>query len=390
MITVNGIFNYTGKPGYTGSDCESECSEWQYGQGCDNQCTCVVENTVDCDHVDGLCNCKPGFEGSDCESECGPTNYGQDCENICTCVMENTVDCDHVDGTCVCKPGYEGSDCESECSDWQYGQGCDNQCSCVVENTADCDHVDGTCTCHPGFSGSDCEIVPTPAPELCNGEQFYFPDLENRCKFYQCDKFGAIFNMPCEYGLIWNQTELDCVPPPNGIYDCGGAPLPETAPTKKPWTGTVPTQGPTQPYPPGPYPPVCGGSRFYYPDIENKCKFWQCDRFNRIFHMPCAYGLVWNQTEKDCVWPVGEYECGEADPEPITVIEKCKTAKVDLVFVLDSSGSVTAKNFEKVKGFVKDFLKDADIDNDAVRVGVNVYSSLSTVSFNLNTYSSKD
>jgi len=105
--------------------------------------------------------------------------------------------------------------------------------------------------------------------------------------------------------------------------------------------------------------------------------------------MPCAYGLVWNQTEKDCVWPVGEYECGEADPEPITVIEKCKTAKVDLVFVLDSSGSVTAKNFEKVKGFVKDFLKDADIDNDAVRVGVNVYSSLSTVSFNLNTYSSK-
>ena len=59
---------------------------------------------------------------------------------------------------------------------------------------------------------------------------------------------------------------------------------------------------------------VCDGSRFYYPDIENKCKFWQCDRFNRIFHMPCAYGLVWNQTEKDCVWPVGEYECGgEAD-----------------------------------------------------------------------------
>ena len=60
-----------------------------------------------------------------------------------------------------------------------------------------------------------------------------------------------------------------------------------------------------------------------------------------------------------------------------------------MVFVLDSSGSVTAKNFEKVKGFVKDFLKDADIDNDAVRVGVNVYSSLSTVSFNLNTYSTK-
>ena len=46
----------------------TECSEWQYGQGCDNQCTCVVENTVDCDHVDGLCNCKPGYTGSDCES----------------------------------------------------------------------------------------------------------------------------------------------------------------------------------------------------------------------------------------------------------------------------------------------------------------------------------
>ena len=46
-------------------------------------------------------------------TECSATTYGQDCANTCSCVAENTADCDNVDGTCTCKPGFDGSDCES-------------------------------------------------------------------------------------------------------------------------------------------------------------------------------------------------------------------------------------------------------------------------------------
>ena len=66
----------------------------------------------------------------------------------------------------------------------------------------------------------------------------------------------------------------------------------------------------------------------------------------------------------------------------------CTHEKVDLVFVLDSSGSV-GTNFEKVKSFIKKFLKEADIDGGSVRIGINVYSTFDEVAFNLNTYSSK-
>ena len=70
-------------------------------------------------------------------------------------------------------------------------------------------------------------------------------------------------------------------------------------------------------------------------------------------------------------------------------ISVCKHAEVDLVFVLDYSGSVKAGNFTLVKKFTKDFLRDADIDGGSVRVGVIVYSTDNKVAFNLNNFSSK-
>lgn len=59
------------------------------------------------------------------------------------------------------------------------------------------------------------------------------------------------------------------------------------------------------------------------------------------------------------------------------------------MFVLDASTSVTAPNFELMKGFVRDFLTDADIDNDKVRVGVVIYSTADYVMFQLNEYKTK-
>ena len=67
----------------------------------------------------------------------------------------------------------------------------------------------------------------------------------------------------------------------------------------------------------------------------------------------------------------------------------CGDAKIDLVFVLDASTSVTEPNFELMKDFVADFLFIADIDNGNVRVGVIIYSTEDHLEFNLNTYSTK-
>ncbi|XP_070188847.1 matrilin-2-like [Littorina saxatilis] len=67
----------------------------------------------------------------------------------------------------------------------------------------------------------------------------------------------------------------------------------------------------------------------------------------------------------------------------------CDNAEIDLVFVLDASGSVGEPNFVLVKNFVKDFLFIADIDNGNVRVGVVIYSTKAYVQFHLKDYNSK-
>ncbi|XP_013410815.1 uncharacterized protein LOC106173996 isoform X2 [Lingula anatina] len=61
----------------------------------------------------------------------------------------------------------------------------------------------------------------------------------------------------------------------------------------------------------------------------------------------------------------------------------------DIVFVLDSSGSVGAANFEKVKDFVKDIVNDLDIGANSVRVGVVKFHSRPYSEFHLNKYYDK-
>ena len=67
----------------------------------------------------------------------------------------------------------------------------------------------------------------------------------------------------------------------------------------------------------------------------------------------------------------------------------CADAKIDLVFVLDASTSVTEPNFQLMKDFVADFLFIADIDGGNVRVGVIIYSTEDHLEFNMNTYNTK-
>lgn len=74
----------------------------------------------------------------------------------------------------------------------------------------------------------------------------------------------------------------------------------------------------------------------------------------------------------------------------IIPLGKCSAATADIVFVLDSSTSVSERNFKKMLNFVKDFLRDATISPKYVRVGVVVYSTSVYIQFHLNEYKKKE
>ena len=63
------------------------------------------------------------------------------------------------------------------------------------------------------------------------------------------------------------------------------------------------------------------------------------------------------------------------------VFAECVGDIVDVVFILDSSGSVGQENFEKVKEFVADVIQRVDMDSGAVRIGVEVFDTDARVVF---------
>ncbi|XP_052822702.1 neurogenic locus notch homolog protein 1 [Octopus bimaculoides] len=64
----------------------------------------------------------------------------------------------------------------------------------------------------------------------------------------------------------------------------------------------------------------------------------------------------------------------------------CRRAVADIVFVLDESGSITHRNFEVMKSFVKNLIYIFPISRTQVRVGVITFSTYIRNEFNLNKY----
>ena len=60
---------------------------------------------------------------------------------------------------------------------------------------------------------------------------------------------------------------------------------------------------------------------------------------------------------------------------------------MDLIFVLDSSGSIGSGNYQRVRDFVKNFISSGiTIGQDKDQVGVIIFSNDAQVVFNLSTY----
>jgi len=65
------------------------------------------------------------------------------------------------------------------------------------------------------------------------------------------------------------------------------------------------------------------------------------------------------------------------------------TNAVDLIFVLDASGSIDSSGYEQMKVFVSQLVNKFDIESGNARVGLLTYSSTVDLRFNLNTYRSR-
>ncbi|CAK6982639.1 collagen alpha-6(VI) chain [Scomber scombrus] len=68
----------------------------------------------------------------------------------------------------------------------------------------------------------------------------------------------------------------------------------------------------------------------------------------------------------------------------------CKDIPSDLLFLIDSSGSIEPEDYKKMKDFMKSVISRSAIGQDEVHVGVMQYSTEQRVVFNLNQYNNKN
>ncbi|XP_053786274.1 collagen alpha-4(VI) chain isoform X4 [Desmodus rotundus] len=70
--------------------------------------------------------------------------------------------------------------------------------------------------------------------------------------------------------------------------------------------------------------------------------------------------------------------------------ETCKKRKADIIFLIDGSESISPKNFEKMKGFMKRMVNQSNIGADEIRIGLLQFSSNPQEEFKLNHFFLKE
>ena len=70
----------------------------------------------------------------------------------------------------------------------------------------------------------------------------------------------------------------------------------------------------------------------------------------------------------------------------LALLTECQTRGIDLIFVLDSSGSVGSSNFQNVRSFVSNLVSQLEIGPDNTQVGLINFASSARIEFHLNTH----
>lgn len=81
------------------------CEQFSFGSNCSSSCTCVPNNTLDCHHVTGECECKGGWNGNNCLEDVDECSIGSvSCNDTIHQVCVNTA------GSAHCECQYGGTD----------------------------------------------------------------------------------------------------------------------------------------------------------------------------------------------------------------------------------------------------------------------------------------
>ncbi|XP_015995750.2 collagen alpha-6(VI) chain isoform X2 [Rousettus aegyptiacus] len=75
--------------------------------------------------------------------------------------------------------------------------------------------------------------------------------------------------------------------------------------------------------------------------------------------------------------------------QEICAQEACREMKADIMFLVDSSGSIGHENFIKMKTFMKNLVRKSQIGADRVQIGVVQFSDINKEEFQLNKYISQ-
>ncbi|ELK16748.1 Collagen alpha-6(VI) chain [Pteropus alecto] len=75
--------------------------------------------------------------------------------------------------------------------------------------------------------------------------------------------------------------------------------------------------------------------------------------------------------------------------QEICAEEACREMKADIMFLVDSSGSIGSENFIKMKTFMKNLVSKSQIGADRVQIGVVQFSDINKEEFQLNKYISQ-
>ncbi|XP_076743918.1 collagen alpha-1(XII) chain-like [Maylandia zebra] len=68
---------------------------------------------------------------------------------------------------------------------------------------------------------------------------------------------------------------------------------------------------------------------------------------------------------------------------------RCETAKVDLVMLVDESGSISRNDFDKIQTFLVAIVSGLNIGPDAVQIGLTLFSTEARTEWHLNTHQTK-
>ncbi|XP_078669871.1 collagen alpha-6(VI) chain-like [Branchiostoma floridae x Branchiostoma belcheri] len=298
------------------------------------------------------------------------------CQNNGYCVSINGGDAYQ----CRCTPGWVGVNCETQ--NYCINHQCQNGGACMNQP-----NLQGyVCSCLPGWEGQQCQIPSCQNTVSLCGNSPGWPDISLCSEGYvlaACPEFCGTCACPtnpeCKNGgsrgddpNLWGEDTCDCV--------CQGS-----------WTG--------------PTCEVCSLACANGGIVDpNTCTChcadgWDgptCSDVCADSSTLCGANPGWPTVDScavDYVQAACHAFCGVCTQLTVNpVIDPANpdcNVPVDLVFVVDGSGSVGATEFEKVKTFMKNVVSQFPISATDTKVGVIQYSSTVQEEFSLNAHYTK-